>query len=242
MSNNNYLYYTALINNDGSSVPAYESEVEPDFVFMENRKVALLGNPEEYEVAVQSCLIDLKTLPVFIPTINYNTNPSDIQKTETIYEITLVYDIYSATTPVYLEPQDETISLPNHVNGKANYKSGYYNLYSYEFFFTMVNEAIRSSFLKFIDVIKSYFGENLPIAFSNLATNGTYEIPYFIFDKESSLIFLNSPKSTFSDSNSSHVNVMLNKALYILFNSLPFKLQNKSFNTLDGITQITTTK
>ena len=139
---NNYVYYTALINNDGSSVPAYESEVEPDFVFMENRKVALLGNPEEYEVAVQSCLIDLKTLPIFITTIKYNANPSDIQKTETIYEITLVYDIYSATTPVYLEPQDETISLPNHVNGKANYKSGYYNLYNYEFFFTMVNESI----------------------------------------------------------------------------------------------------
>jgi hypothetical protein len=239
---NNYWYYTALINNDGSSVPAYESEVEPDFVFMEDRKVALLPNPEEYEVAVQSCLIDLKKLPVFIPTIKYNTNPTDIQKTETIYEITLEYDIYSATTPVYFQRQDETISLPNHVNGKANYKSGYYNLYNYEFFFTMVNEAIRTTFLKLIDVIKSYFGGTLPTAFSNLATNGTYEICYFIFDKESSLIFLNSPKSTFSDSNSSNVNIMLNRALYRLFNSLPFKLQNKTFNTLDGTTQITTTK
>jgi hypothetical protein len=188
-------------------------------------------------------LIDLKTLPVFIPTIKYNTNPTDIQKTETIYEITLVYDIYSATTPVYFEPQDETISLQNFVNGKANYKSGYYNLYNYEFFFTMVNTAIRTTFLKLIDVIKSYFGGTLPTVFSNLAsTTDIYEIPYFIFDKESSLIFLNSPKSTFSDSNSSHVNIMLNRALYRLFNSLPFKLQNKSFNTLDGITQITTTK
>jgi hypothetical protein len=35
---------------------------------------------------------------------------------------------------------------------------------------------------------------------------------------------------------------MLNKALYRLFNSLPFKLQNKTFNTLDDTTQITTTK
>ena len=77
---NNYLYYTALINNDGSSVPAYESEVEPPFEFKEDRKVALLPNPEEYEVAVQSCLIDLKTLPVFIPTIKYNTNPSNTEK------------------------------------------------------------------------------------------------------------------------------------------------------------------
>ena len=37
---------------------------------------------------------------------------------------------------------------------------------------------------------------------------------------------------------------MLNKALYRLFNSLPFKLQNKTFNTLDvdDITQISLTK
>ena len=77
---NNYLYYTALINNDGSQTPAYESEFEPPFEFREDRKIPLLPNPREYEVAVQSCLIDLKTLPVFIPTIKYNTNPTDIQK------------------------------------------------------------------------------------------------------------------------------------------------------------------
>jgi hypothetical protein len=35
---------------------------------------------------------------------------------------------------------------------------------------------------------------------------------------------------------------MLNRALYRLFNSLPFKLVNKSFNTLDGTTQTTTSK
>ena len=240
---NNYLYYTALINNDGSSVPAYESEVEPPFEFKEDRKVALLEKPEEYEVCVQNSRISLKSLPVFISTIKYNnTNPSDTQKHQTIYEITLVYDGYSATTPVYFEPQDETLTLPNFVNGKANYKSGYYNLYNYEFFFTMVNAAIRTTFLKLIDVIKSYFGGTLPTDFSDLSTNGNFKISYFIFDKESSLIFLNSPKSTFSDSNSSHVNIMLNRALYRLFNSLPFKLQNKTFNTLDETTQITTTK
>ena len=219
---NNYLYYTALINNDGSTIPSIESNVEPDFVFMEDRTVSLLDNPEEYEVAVQSCMLDLKTLPVFIPTIKYNTSPTDTQKKETIYEVTLEYDGYSVTTPIYYEPQDQTISLPNFINGYANYKSGYYNLYNYEFFFTMVNEAIRTTFLKLIDVITSYQG-TLPTGFSNLATSGNYEIPYFIFDKESSLIFLNSPKATFSDSNSSHVNIMLNRALYRLFNSLPFK-------------------
>ena len=32
---------------------------------------------------------------------------------------------------------------------------------------------------------------------------------------------------------------MLNRALYRLFNSLPFKLVNKTFNTLDDTTQTT---
>ena len=111
-----------------------------------------------------------KNITRFYTNYYYNKNPTNIQKTEKNYEITLVFDIYSATTPVYFQPQDETISLPNHVNGKANYKSGYYNLYNYEFFFTMVNEAIRTTFLKLIDVIKSYFGGTLPTDFSNLAT------------------------------------------------------------------------
>jgi len=239
---NDYLYYTALINNDGSILPSSESDVEPDFEIMEDRKVALLPDPEMYMVAVESCMMDLKSLPVFIPTIKYNTAPTDTQKLETIYEVTLEYETYSATTPIYFTPQDQTITQPNFVNGYANYKSGYYNLYNYESFFTMVNESIKTTFLKLIDVVTSYNGI-LPTAFSNLASSGNYEILYFIFDKESSLIFLNSPKSTFSDSNSSHVNIMLNRALYRLFNSLPFKLVIKTFNTLnDDNTQTTTTK
>jgi len=238
---NNYLYYTALINNDGSTIPANESNVEPDFIFTEDRLVSLLDNPEEYDVAVSSCMMDLKSIPIFIPTIKYNTNPTDLEKVETIYEVTLEYDGYSATTPIYFEPQDQTILLPNFLNGYANYKSGYYNLYNYEFFFTMVNEAIRTAFNELINVLTSYNG-TLPTAFSNLGSSGLYQIPYFIFDKESSLIFLNSPKTTFSDTNTSHVNIMLNRALYRLFNSLPFKLVNKSFNTLDGTTQTTTSQ
>ena len=35
---------------------------------------------------------------------------------------------------------------------------------------------------------------------------------------------------------------MLNRALYRLLNSLPFKFVNESFNTLDGTTQTTTSQ
>lgn len=242
MSSQNHIYYTALINNDGSTKPAFESDVEPNFEFREDRKVPILENPEEYEVAVSSCMLDLKTIPVFIPTIKHNTNPTEIQKKETIYEVTLEYNGYASTVPVYFEPQDETMTLPNFVNGYANYKSGYYNLYNYEFFFTRVNEAMRSAFLSLIEVLKSYHLGTIPTAFSGLSnSSGQYEIPYFIFDKESSLIFLNSPKSTFSDANTNFISIYLNKPLYRLFNSLPFKLQSKSFLTLDDENTQTTT-
>jgi hypothetical protein len=242
MSNYNYVYYTAQINNDASkSSSAFDNE-EPNFEFKEDRKVPIITESDKYEMAVESAMFDLKTLPNFIPTIKFKMNPTDLQKIETIYEVTLEFDGMSSTVPIYFEPQDQTITgPPNFDNGMANYKSGYYNLYNYEFFFTMVNTCIRNSFLNLIDVVKSYYGGTLPTAFSNLATNSVYEIPYFIFDKESSLIFLNSPKSTFSDSNTNNINIMLNKSLYRLFNSLPFKLQNKTFNSLksDGTTQTT---
>jgi hypothetical protein len=91
-------------------------------------------------------------------------------------------------------------------------------------------------------LLKVIMVEHYQLIFLDLSTNENYEIPYFIFDKESSLTFLNSPKSTFSDLNSSHINILLNRALYRLFNSLPFKLQNNTFNTLDDTTQITLTK
>ena len=240
----NYVYYTAQINNDASKSSTNYNNEEPFLEFKEDRKVPIIEKTDEYEMAVESAMFDLKTLPIFIPTIKYNNNRTDLQKTETIYEITLEFNGYSATTPIYFTPQDETNTLPKFVDGMPYYKSGYYNLYNYEFFFTMVNEAIRNAMLKLIETVTHYNGGTLPTTFSNLSnSSGLYEIPYFIFDKDGGLIYLNSPKSTFSDSNSNHVNIMLNRALYRLFNSLPFKLVNKTFNTLDDNNiQTTTTK
>jgi hypothetical protein len=210
----NYVYYTAQINNDASKSSTNYNNEEPFLEFKEDRKVPIIEKTDEYEMAVESAMFDLKTLPIFIPTIKYNNNRTDLQKTETIYEITLEFNGYSATTPIYFTPQDETITLPKFVDGMPYYKSGYYNLYNYEFFFTMVNEAIRNAMLKLIETVTHYNGGTLPTTFSNLSnSSGLYEIPYFIFDKDGGLIYLNSPKSTFSDSNSNHVNIMLNRAL-----------------------------
>ena len=243
MSNYNYVYYTAQINNDGSKSPANYNDEEPNLEFKEDRVTPIIKDSDQYEMAVESAMFDLKTLPVFVSTIKYNNDsPTENQRLETIYEVTLEYNSYSATVPVYFKAQDETLfdSPPAFINGVANYKSNYYNLYNYESFFTAVNTAIQTAMTSLVTVLTSYNG-TVPTDFSAMAnSSGLYEIPYFIFDKESGLIFLNSPIKTFDSNNSAFISIYLNKPLYRLFNSLPFILQNKTLNTLNSSSTQTT--
>ena len=81
-----YVYYNALINNiDQESADSYSHE--PDLVFNEMRDGPIITDCEDYDLAIESFKVDLKTLPVIIPTIKYNElneNPR-----ETIYKITV---------------------------------------------------------------------------------------------------------------------------------------------------------
>ena len=98
-----------------------------------------------------------------------------------------------------------------------------------------MNNAIISCFVELLSVATSYNKGTVPTIFSNLSSSSRYELPYFIFDKESSLVFMNAPKTTFDSTNSSdsYFSIYLNKAMYRLFNSLPFLLQENTFLTLD---------
>ena len=62
MSNYNYVYYTAQINNDGSKSPTNYDNEEPNLEFKEDRKVPIIQNTDEYVMAVESAMFDLKTL------------------------------------------------------------------------------------------------------------------------------------------------------------------------------------
>jgi len=63
-------------------------------------------------------------------------------------------------------------------------------------------------------------------------SNGDIDIPYFIFDKGTGLIFLNSPQTV------AGLTIFLNSPLYRLFDSLPFQRKNTTFQKLDGSTTI----
>jgi hypothetical protein len=129
-----YVYYNALINNiDQESDDTYTHE--PDLIFNEMRDGPIITDCEDYDLAIESFKVDLKTLPVIIPTIKYNElneNPRD-----TIYKVTVEVNhqnlLYSYSEHVEFLNQDKTISLPSK-NGNADYASGFYNIYNYEWF------------------------------------------------------------------------------------------------------------
>jgi hypothetical protein len=94
-------------------------------------------------LAIESFKFDLKTLPAIIPTIKYNElneNPR-----ETVYKITVEVKyqnlLYSYSEHIEFLNQDKTISLPCMKNRYAEYASGVYNIYNYEWFLVLVNTA-----------------------------------------------------------------------------------------------------
>ena len=111
-------------------------------------------------------------------------------------------------------------------NGFADYSTGYYNVYNYEWFITLVNKALRLAVYKLkTEVIPGL----IPDTISDYS-------PYFTFDKSTKLISLFAPRADFDESNAAPMSICLNKALYRLFNSLPLQIKTETSVTLiDGV-------
>lgn len=222
MSRFEYVYLNCLINNiDSKSTINHE----PHLVFNEQRDSPLIENCQDYDLAISNFKVDLKCLPTFIPTIRYSDDDSlEATRNQTIYTITLTYGGFASTANVYYTPQDKTngTTPPMFKDGYADYRSGYYNLYNYEFFFVMVNEAIKQAFIGLQETLVTY----------NQTKDIGKSMPFFIFDKDTGLIYLNAPESTFNDDTEDVVSIYLNKPLYRLFNSLPFTHQTETFMSI----------
>ena len=120
MSRYEYEYYSLSVNNLDAQTHDITTH-EPNTVFNEKRDEPIIEKCEDYDFAIENFKIDLKTLPVFIPTIRVYSDEStltvDIQNT-TIYTIGVQYlnpldsKTYVGFARVMFEPQDQTITQP----------------------------------------------------------------------------------------------------------------------------------
>jgi hypothetical protein len=111
-------------------------------------------------------------------------------------------------------------------NGFADYSTGYYNIYNYEWFITLVNKALKDAVYKLkTEIINGL----IPYTISDYS-------PYFTFDKSTKLISLYAPRQDVDESNEAPMSICLNKPLYRLFNSLPLQIKTETSITLvDGV-------
>ena len=211
------IYYDALISNVENN-----NNVEPDLVFNENREDALVGDPGNYKFSITRFVVDTLTLPVFIPTIMSTRNQGDtVDLNKTIYSVTVVYgtDASNVLKQEYLQyvPQDSinTNSAPSMLsNGYPNYSTGYYNIYSTQYFVKLVNTALQTA-------IKGLSGTDPDGA---PWSSSAQPLAFFSYDPSTQLITLNAPKSLYDSSNSdlsNTIRIYMNHSMYRLFNSLP---------------------
>jgi hypothetical protein len=101
-------------------------------------------------MAIESYKVDLKTLPVIIPTIKYNELNENSRDTISKITVEVKYQnlLYSYSERIEFLNQDKNISLPSMKNGYADNASGFDNIYNYEWCLILVNTALQKAMYK----------------------------------------------------------------------------------------------
>jgi hypothetical protein len=233
----NYFYYDLLVsnvNNDTTVLPKA-------LTFLETRSIPYLYNPKDYSLSITRFSLSTASLPVMIPTIQPNQGGIN----ETVYKITIVANFDSLTIPsgnelvttkvVEFVPQNISASLPvsplTTADGLQDNSTGYYSIYSYEYFIGLVNNSISEIFTELI----TYLTETgqLPSNFSSQAFTSP---PILSFDTSTNLATMFIPYYVSTDGNSTQLwqsrytktqtlhnsfSIYFNSGLYNLLNSIP---------------------
>lgn len=206
----NHIYYDLAISNSHSI-----GEKEPHLTFNETRTSSIIEHPERYKLSIVRFMVDTHCLPIMQPTIMSQSDqakyfPNNTDMNRTVYSVTVEHGNDRVMQYVNFEPQDTANVIPQHfrANGSPDYKTGYYNLYSYDHFITMSNNTIKNIMSNVAFSYPSYAG-----------------LPTLILSGDK--IYFQVPASNWNSSNDTHYKIYFNTAMYRLFNSLPAKHLNK---------------
>jgi len=217
------LYYDVVItnlNNDNTAPPiAY---------FNETRSSPFVSDPEQYYMSIIRFTLDTPTLPVLIPEIKpFSTNVND-----TIYSLTLQwqnpvapFQVFTSQRYVQFAPQDLAVGVPlppsQTNNGLQNNKTGYYDIYNYQYWIYLINQTFLSAFNNL----------NAQVIASGLVLPSVYP-PVLTYDTTNNIAILNSDLAGYSTINPNHIQMYFNSALHQQFSSFPFYI--KTFNDALG--------
>jgi len=200
------------LNSTSSNQPAY---------YNASRTLPYLYKPEDYYGAITQFNIQLTDLPLLTTIIEPNQSNVNL----TIYKIALKFNNSFVEENVIFAPQNSLPNVPlppsSYPDGLQNLETGYYSIYSYNYFCLLVNQTIETAF------------NALKILEPSLPTN--YALPYFKYNSSTTFFELIAPDILYDTSNNNVVSIFLNSALNHLLLFFPnnlFPINGQSYHLL----------
>ena len=166
--------------------------------FEETRASPFLQKPSDFNLSIVRFSLDTYNLPVFIPTINYESSNPD----ETIYSLSIKYNDKLYTKNITWKSPNKNISKPSKtVNNFQDFNSNYYYCYTFTYFINLLNDEIIDLF----EEIKNDISE-------------TFDLEPFYFKFKSNFTF-----SIILNKSLEDTEIFFNNGLYSLFSSFTFE-------------------
>ena len=192
--------------------------------FIETRNTPLLLNPEDYYLSVVRFNLDTPTLPIFTPSIQFNSANRNL----TIYSVTLEwinpvapFQNFSIQTFITFAPQDLASVLPVPPSATTNKlqdnSTGYYYIYNYQYWIFLINTAFTTCF-NALNVAVVAAGLVLP----------TTHAPVMTFDTQLNIAILNCDLLGYNDTAANKINIYFNRPMYQIFSSFPVYLESQT--------------
>jgi len=214
------IYYDIQISNidDIDTLP-------PVLNFIETRNNPFLYESDKYYMSIIRFSLETPNLPVFIPTIQPAPN-TDINLT--IYSVTLQWSNPENTKQIFTSqqfiryiPQSNIASLPPNPtqteNGLQYNTTGYYNIYNYQYFIYLINNAFSLAYQQLLAQITD----------AELELPSNYP-PILSWDTSNNTAILNCDVIGYSTTSTNYIKIFFNTALAQLFSSFPVLITSAS--------------
>ena len=191
-----FIYFDIQVTNYVSS-----QTIPPRLSFVETRTNPFLIDPQDYTLSIIRFQLDTPSLPIFVPEIALN----QLDSNRTIYSLTLEYDDFKIQQFIEYYSPDISIPQPPPPNPLPDNSSGYYNIYSYQYFINMINKTFIRAFDK---LVEEFGAENMP----------TTNPPFLSWDSVNNVAIINADKAGYANGENL-INIYFNNSLFNLFSS-----------------------
>lgn len=192
-----HIYYNiSITNNDTTGLTA-----APRIDFNETRNQPFINNPSQYFMSVVRFSMDTSTLPIFA----CQPQRDPVNPNELIYSITMSQGAFSYQQYIVFKPQTNELPIPPYPLSFADSVSHYWELYSYQWWNNLVNEAFVAC-----------------TAGLNALVGGSITAPFNIWDPSGYTAILNTDAAYFDQTPgvlATPVYIYFNTPMWVLYSS-----------------------